>query len=131
MGDFYTAREFAQFVKGLGFRVFVAGSLGGDGPRGYGFITDDKGERVLSFSMEQGLSGNYGPPSRGAGTGWRIADSVHAIKDAEDVRRLLNSHPPDWIKRYDGRNADSGWRYFTTLEQHLGQYGSSSKYQEL
>jgi len=130
MGDFHTAREFAQFIKGLGFRAFVAGTPGGDGTRGYGFITDAKGERVLSFSMEQGISGNYGPPSRESGTGWRIADSVYCIKDAENVRRLLNSHPPDWIRRA-GSDGRGGWKYFTTLKQHLGSYGSSSKYKEI
>lgn len=30
MTDFHTAREFGAFVKGLGFRVFIAGTPGGD-----------------------------------------------------------------------------------------------------
>lgn len=130
MSDFQTAREFAQFIKGLGFRAFVAGTPGGDGTRGYGFITDAEGSRVLSFGMDGGLSGNYGPPTRESGTGWKIADSVYCIKDAEDVRRLLYSHPPDWIRKA-GADGRGGWRYFETLDGHLGHYGSSSKYQEI
>lgn len=123
MTDFYTAREFAHFIKGLGFRAFVAGSPGGDGPRGYGFITDASGERVLSFSMEQGLSGNYGPPSRESGTGWRLDKDPSDLRTAEDVRNALYSNAPQWCGR--------GWKHYTTLAQHLAMHGSSSGYVRL
>jgi len=130
MSDYQTAREFAQFIKGLGFRAFVAGN---DGVRGYGFITDAAGSRVLSFSMGDGtLGGNYGPPSRTSGTGWQLNATPWSLKTAEDVRQALYSMPPDWCRRASPQaRGDDGWRYLTTLEQHLAQYGASSKYQEL
>jgi len=128
MSDFHTAREFAQFIKGLGFRAFVASN---DGIRGHGFITDATGSRVLSFSMDSGdLGGNYGPPSRESGTGWQIPGAtIWSLKTAEDVRRALYATPPDYCRRKTHNRG--GWEHFTTLEQHLGLYGSSSKFQEL
>lgn len=127
MTDFHTAREFGAFIKGLGFRVFVAGN---DGPRGYGFITDAEGSRVLSFGMEGDLGGNYGPPSRESGTGWRIeGDNIWTLKTAEDVRRALYARPPQWCQH--ATETRGGWKHLTTVEEHLGLYGSSSKYQEL
>lgn len=130
MSDFNTAREFAQYVKGLGFRAFVAGSPGGDGVRGYGFITDATGSRVLCFSMADGtLSGNYGPPSREAGTGWQTNWTIWRVRTADDIREALYSHPPDYCRK--ATRERGGWQYFTTLDQHLGQYGASSKYKEL
>jgi hypothetical protein len=128
MTDFRTAREFAQFIKGLGFRAFVAGN---DGPRGYGFMTNADGSRVVSFQMDDGsLGGNYGPPSRACGTGWRMDETVWSIKTRADVQRVLDATPP-WCPQAREGERDSGWRHMTTLEQHLGMYGSSSKYQEV
>lgn len=127
MTDFHTAREFAQFIKGLGFRAFVAAN---DGTRGYGFITDAEGSRVLSFGMEGGLGGNYGPPSRESGTGWALPNSIWSLKTAEDVRAALYATAPGWIKRECG-GKPGGFRYYCTLKQHLGMYGSSSKYEEV
>lgn len=142
--SYETAREFAQFIKGLGFRAFVAGALGGDGPRGYGFITDREGTRVLSFQFSDGgsLGGNYGPPSQESGTGWRMDATPWDIKTAADVKRFLYATAPDWTRRghagrchtcgreHEGAKA-RGWQYYTTLEQHLAAYGSSSKYEEI
>jgi hypothetical protein len=122
-----SASDFAHFVKGLGFRVFLAGS--GD----YGFITDTEGSRVLSFSFTGGssLSGNYGPPSRACGTGWQSSFDAWNIKTADDVSRALYENPPSFCPRAQPGKPESGWQYFTTLEQHLSQYGSSSKYREI
>lgn len=129
MSDFRTAREFAQFIKGLGFRAFVAAN---DGPRGYGIITDAEGSRVLCFGMEGDLSGNYGPPSRTSGTGWRIEGAnIWTLKTAEDVRAALYATAPDFCRRYQEGKPGSGFKHYTTLEQHLGMYGSSSKYEEI
>ena len=113
------ASEFAYFVKGLGFRVFLAKT------RDYGFITDADGSRVLSFSFTDGsrLSGNYWPPSQQSGTGWRMEISPHALRNAEDVRNALCARPPDWCGK--------GWKRYTTLADHLGMYGSSSGYVEI
>lgn len=114
------AATFASFIKGLGFRVFVAKA------GHYGFITDTDGTRVLSwsFSDSSSLSGNYGPPSHESGTGWRLAQSPHDLKSADDVRAALYATP-------DPRQCGRGWRYFTTLQQHLSMYGDSSKYREV
>jgi hypothetical protein len=121
MSDYQTAREFAQFIKGLGFRAFVAKN---DGIRGHGFITNADGSRVVSFQMDDGsLGGNYGPPSRESGTGWRMDESLWSLKTAADVERVLNANPPHWCGK--------GWRNLTSLECHLGMYGSSSGYEEI
>lgn len=142
MSDFQTAREFAQFIKGLGFRAFVAGVPGGDGTRGYGFITDDKGERVLSFGMRDGdLGGNYNG-DRSTGSGWRMDSHTWDLKTAEDVRRALYAMAPNWT----GFNASArrscptcghvtestrSAGTYRTLEQYLKLYGPSSKFQEI
>lgn len=130
MTDFRTAREFAQFIKGLGFRAFVAKN---DGIRGHGFFTNADGSRVVSFQMDDGsLGGNYGPPSRTSGTGWRMNETVWNIKTAGDVQRVLDATPPDWCRRASPQaRGDDGWKYMTTLDQHLGMYGRSSGYQEI
>jgi hypothetical protein len=114
-----SAAEFAHFIKGLGFTVYLAKR--GD----YGFITDGKRERVLSFSFTGGssLSGNYGPPSRESGTGWALTVDTWDLKTAEDVRKALYARPPSWCGR--------GWKHYTTAEQHLTEYGPSSHYREI
>lgn len=113
------ALAFAKHIKALGFRVFLA-------ERGtYGFFTNDEGSRVVSFSFSDGssLSGNYGPPSRESGTGWRMTRSPEDLRTAEDVRAALAAMPPEFCGK--------GWRYMTTLEQHLQAYGASSRYYEI
>lgn len=113
------ADEFAARIKALGFRVFLA-------ERGeYGFITDDEGSRVLSFSFTDGgnLGGNYGPASRESGTGWRMDETPQSLTTAERVKRALYAHPPMWCGK--------GWKHLTTLEQYLAMYGTSSRYAEL
>jgi hypothetical protein len=110
------AAEFAGFIAGLGFTVYMA-------ERGtYGFITDKAETRVLSFEFgcPPRLGGNYGPPSTESGTGWSLAKCPSDLKTAEDVRAALYS-VPDY-------NVGKGWRYFTTAKQHLESYAASSKY---
>lgn len=111
--------DFAARVKALGFRVWIA-------ERGYyGFISDDTGSRVLSFSFSDGssLSGNYGPPSQESGTGWRLDETPFDLRTADDVRRALNAYPPAWVGK--------GWKGLTTVDQHLAMYGQSSRYTEV
>jgi hypothetical protein len=119
------ASEFGHYVKALGFRVFLAKE---SWRGGYGFITDADGTRVLSFSFTDGssLSGNYGPPSRESGTGWRMDETPYDLKSADDVKRALYAEAPEWTGRR-GR----GWKHYTTLAEHLGMYGSSSGYTEI
>jgi hypothetical protein len=118
--DILDTEKFAYFIKGLGFKVYIAKS------GSYGFITDDTESRVLSFSFTAGgsLSGNYGPPSTQSGTGWRMNESPYDLKTAEDVRKALYANPPDWIR---GR----GWKYLSSVKQYLGEYGSSSGFTEI
>jgi hypothetical protein len=113
------AAQFAGFVKGLGFRVYVAKS--GD----YGFITDDTESRVLSWSVNDGgkLSGNYGPRSFESGTGWVISEGLDRIKTADDVRGLLYCGP-----RFD---CGKGWNRFTTVAEYLDQYQHSSHFVQI
>lgn len=115
------AREFAAHIKALGFRVYIAK----DGEDAYGFISDDTGARVLSFSFNDGgsLGGNYGPPSTTSGTGWRMDASPSDLKTAANVRDALNAYPPLWCGK--------GWRHLTTVTQHLAMYGASSHYAEV
>jgi hypothetical protein len=113
------AKEFAYLIKGMGFKVYLA-------KRGtYGFITDEKAERVLSFSFTDGgsLGGNYGPPSQKSGTGWRLAQSPYDLRTKEDVRKALYEPAPSFC--------GDGWKHYTTVEQHLAMYGSSSHYEEV
>lgn len=109
--------RFVEHIKALGFTVFLAK----DGT--YGFITDDKRERVLSFSMrDNSLGGNYGPPSKESGTGWRMDTSPDSLRTAEDVREALYEPAPVWVGK--------GWRHYTTVDMHLKMYGPSSRYEE-
>jgi hypothetical protein len=120
------AHEFAQRIKALGFVVYMA--AGGH----YGVISDDTGERVLSFSfpgVEDTLSGNYGPPSRESGTGWRMDQDPQSLRTADDVREALNACPPAWCRRASDQSG--GWKRFTTLAEHLAAYGQSSKYRQI
>ncbi len=120
------ASEFAQFVRGLGFRVWL------DKTRRYGFISDADESRVLSFSYSDGgsLGGNYGPATQQCGTGWRHDKSPYDLRTAEDVRQALYAMPPRWA-RDSCRSSDEGWQSFTTVAQHLAMYGKSSGYTEV
>lgn len=113
------ALAFAKRIKAMGFRVFLAEK--GE----YGFITNDDGSRVISFSFscDPSLSGNYGPPSRESGTGWRLSRSPADLRTVEDVKAAFAETPPAFCGK--------GWRYMTTLEQHLKAYGASSRYTEV
>lgn len=110
------ALAFANRIKGLGFTVYLAKQ------GNYGFITDDTGSHVMCFSFTDGgsLSGNYGPPSRISGTGWRLEQEPHDLQTAVDVRRALYASAPHWC--------GNGWKHYTTLQQHLAMYGASSQY---
>jgi hypothetical protein len=113
------ASNFAHFVKGLGFTVYLAKA------GTYGFITDDTGERVLSFSFTDGASlcGNYGPPSQKSGTGWCLDKAPHQLQTQADVKRALYEHAPQWC--------GDGWTRYTSVEEHIKLYGNSSEYRKL
>ena len=114
---------FAEVVKLMGYRVFIA-------ERGtYGFFTDQEGTRVVSFEETYGnikLSGNYVTDNpKSSGTGWYI-DAVRpdvSLKDTID--NAFNASPFPGAIQHCGT-----WRY-TTLEEHLKNYQSSSRYKEI
>lgn len=111
------AHDFAHRIAAMGFVVYLATA------GHYGFISDDSGARVLSFQfagVEDTLSGNYGPPSRDSGTGWRMDQTPQSLDSVEAVTRALYAHPPQWCGK--------GWKHMTTLEQHLAFYGKSLGY---
>lgn len=111
------AHDFAQRIKALGFVVYLAKQ------RHYGFVTDDTGARALSFAFngcEDALGGNYGPPSKESGTGWRMDQTPQSLKTADDVRAALYAT----ASRFCGK----GWKNYTTAEQHLATYAKSSGY---
>lgn len=114
------AAVFAQRIKALGFKVYLAES------GTHGFITDETESRVLNFGfggVENTLGGNYWPHSTTSGTGWRMDRTTDSLKTADDVRSALYAHPHF--------TTGGGWKTFTTVKQHLSVYGASSKYVEV
>ena len=112
--------SFAERVSQMGFTVYIAKA------GTYGFITDDSGSRVLSFSFNGScsLSGNYGPPSTQSGTGWIMdRDDPYSLTTAEETREALYEQPPHWARRNG-----VGWRYLSNVAQYLQQYGPSSQF---
>jgi len=109
--------ELTGRIKEAGFRVFLAER------ETYGFFTDEKGTKVVSFQVDYlspRFSGNYitdKPAS--TGTGWQITDH-----DRGDYSNIFSEYPPRWAL------GDAKYRY-ATLEDHLKRYQSSSKYQEV
>ena len=114
------ALDFAAHIVRLGFRAFMAES------NEYGFVTDAVGKRVMCFSFsgcDANLGGNYFPASHESGTGWRMDKCPSDLRTAKDVHDALYAYPPAFV--------GCGWKTFTTLQQHLAMYGSSSKYREI
>lgn len=115
------AIAFAHFIKGLGFRVYLAKA------GTYGFITDNTEARVLTFSFTDGgsLSGTYSPPSTQSGTGWRMDGHPSDLRTADQVRAALNASPPPWA--WAGR----GWKRPSTVADYLALYGASSEFKTI
>ncbi len=101
---------FAEECKKRGYEAFIA-------ERGtYGFYTD--GNRVVSFSCDGGfkLSGNY-HASRECGTGWRITDNA----SFGDIDAALKDNGL-WANKNP---------IYTTKEEYLKTYSSSSKFTQI
>lgn len=113
----------AQQLKSYGYTVYVAKS--GD----YGFYTD--GSRVVSFggywNFSVDFSGNYraGENARSCGTGWQMEGGKELTGiDMYTAERFIKADAPRW--------ATQGYAVtYTTPEQHLKTYGSSSGYTEV
>lgn len=100
--------ELVAMIQKENLRVFVAER--GD----YGFYTNAKGKRVVSFQLDPCLSfsGNY--KSLHNGTGWRIAEGILA-----NFASLLETNSPFEFEHY------------TTLAEYLNMYQKSSKFKEV
>lgn len=109
--------QIAEQIKSYGYKVYIAK----DGR--YGFYTD--GVRVVSFggqwNFSVDFSGNY--QSRKCGTGWQQATELTAI-DAEAAEKFIKASAPQWATKGEVVT-------YTTPEQHLSMYGSSSGYTEV
>jgi hypothetical protein len=114
------ARAFAERIKAMGFKVYLAQPERDSSAGLYGFITDAEGARVVSFSFNDGgsLGGCYGPPSRESGTGWRMDKGPESLRTAADVKEALYSMPPAFCGK--------GWRSLTSAAVYLQAYSSSN-----
>lgn len=103
-----------QAIQKAGFRVFL--SKKGN----YGFFTDCK--RVISFDLDfftVQFSGNYTPPSKECGTGWRLEEGL-------TYQQMLNSYPPPWIKTHEVKNFR-----LSSPKDYLKNYQKSSLFKEV
>lgn len=108
----------------VGLRLFVADTtISRMSP--YGFITDERGSRVLSWGVELGcvrFSGCYRAVEPGigrqVGSGWMI--EANTVKQAWEA----SQHPPHW--------ATKGHKVTLANESdHLTCYQNSSHYKEV
>jgi hypothetical protein len=106
-------KDIAKQLTSYGYTVY----LSRDGK--YGFYTD--GTRCVSFGGSWNFcvdfSGNY--ISKKDGSGWGIAkEKVNIFED--EARDYIQSNAPSWATREQVT--------YTTPEQHLKTYGTSSGY---
>lgn len=102
-------------LKENGLRVFIA-------QKGcYGFFTDSKLEKVVTFQSEFSgfkFSGSYKTSNpRETGQGWRLEDELSFYE-------MLNSIPPRWAVK------DNKWK-LKTVKDYLKVYQKSSKFKEV
>lgn len=115
----------ADHLFKLGYHVYL--SSGKD----YGFFTDQTGDRVCSFQVDfysVKFSGNYATDNmRSTGTGWRIAPDLLVndlvTHNAEYFWKMLTATAPHWA-------VGNAKVKYSTLRDHLRQYGRSSGYAE-
>lgn len=123
--------ELATKIKSFGFDVYLS-SVGN-----YGFFTD--GKKLISFQIDYfffSFSSNH--KSINLGTGHRLTTdeqcpinlssqffSIDEFCTLEFLQGLLNCKP------YISKKPSEKFVSWTTLEEHLSFYGSSSKYVKL
>jgi hypothetical protein len=91
------ASAFALHVKGLGFRAFLAKS------GTYGFITDDTGSRVLSFSFN-----DDGGPMIKLCHHYAYQACEHDGWEASDARKLVDAIEAHAVRHLPGYD-DAPW----------------------
>ena len=106
--------DIAEALTSYGYTVYLSKD------KQHGFYTD--GKRVVSFggcwNYSVDFSGNYAQ-SQQSGTGWQIAKE-QGVPTKEQADRWINENAPRWTQNYNP--------VYTTPEQHLKTYGSSSGY---
>lgn len=111
-------------IKSFGYPVYLAEK--GD----YGFFTNLDGSRIISFQIDYfffNFSANH--KSIGLGSGYRITNDeqcliweIDTFCTAKFLESLLNA------PAYKSRRKNEKFLSWTTLDQHLAFYQSSSKY---
>lgn len=107
-------KDVASEILMAGLRVFLAKS------KTYGFYTDEKGTRTVSFQnvyFSVVFTGDY--ISTHSGQGWIIGNP------SDDYSEMLYSKAPHWAIGNDPR-----WHY-QTLAEHLEMFDRSSRYTEI
>lgn len=117
--------ELVNKIKSFGYPVYLSEK------GNYGFFTNADGSRVISFQIDYfffNFSANH--KSIGLGTGYRITNDEKCLLWEIDtfctvnfLESLINA--PIYISRRKNEKFLS----WTTLDQHLATYQSSSKYQ--
>jgi hypothetical protein len=118
--DQKTIQEICKLIKDCGYRCFIAEK------GNYGFYTDTNGSRVVCFSVRSfiHIGGNYKTSAlRSNGTGWTIGDFDQV--DSKLINTCFYSVPTNRVNV-----TGSIWRY-TTLQEHLDMFNTSSKYTEM
>jgi hypothetical protein len=110
-------KELATEIHNQGFIVYLAHPDKRFEPT-YGFYTDETGQRVVSFQVDcvYSYTGHY-EPSQGSGSGWSMRAPMRC---KDQLQKVLHARAPSWT---GNENPE-----YTTLEQHLKRYGSSSRY---
>ena len=115
-------KEISKRLIEKGMTVYIAAS------GTYGFFTDDKKDRLVSFqSGLEGVtfSGNYKTDNgRETGTGWRM-DIRQSVFTIPNYSVILYSDAPHWAIK----NATKV--EYKTVKEHLAFYQKSSKYKQV
>ena len=117
--------ELVNKIKSFGYPVYLSEN------RSYGFFTNLDGSRIISFQIDYfffNFSANH--KSIGLGTGYRITNDekcllweIDTFCTAKFLENLINA------PIYKSRRKNEKFISWTTLDQHLANYQSSSKYQ--
>ena len=117
--------ELVAKIKSFGYPVYLSEK------GNYGFFTNADGSRIVSFQIDYfffNFSANH--KSIGLGTGYRITSDEKCLLweidnfcTAKFLEGLINA------PIYRSRRKNEKFLSWTTLDQHLATYQSSSKYQ--
>lgn len=115
--------ELCEILAKLGYDAYIAES------GAYGFFTPKDGSRVVSFQVNfSWFDFSINHKSVNLGTGYRITNDGEcpiynlSFMTAEYAQKLINS------PSYRSRKKSERFISWTTKQQHIDIYGSSSKY---